>query len=72
MSLLSRQPAIASARAATKCFAIEIPAGVFYQIVALHGEALDWVKALAEDRRVKMGSIAEGKETFEEITLDIV
>lgn len=62
MSLLSRKPAVATARAGTKCFAIELPAGAFYQLVTLNFEALDYVKNLAEARKKAVGELhAEGR-----------
>jgi CRP-like cAMP-binding protein len=66
MSLLTRQPAIATARAATKVFAVELPAGTFYQLVTFHPAALEFVKTLAEARRQKVSAIVSGREDFSE------
>lgn len=72
MSLLTRQTAIATARATTKCFAIELPAGAFYQLVGLHGEVLDFVKALADERRKQIDQMTSGTSAFEEVRLPLV
>ncbi|MBI4819994.1 MAG: cyclic nucleotide-binding domain-containing protein [Deltaproteobacteria bacterium] len=70
MSLLTDQPAIATVRAKTKCFAIELPSAAFIKIVRGRPEALAFVREVIEKRRSESDQIlagaayAEGGVTF--------
>jgi cAMP-dependent protein kinase regulator len=72
MSLLSNDDAIATVKATTKSFVLELPAGKFRTTIMTHPQVLMYVGELAEERRRKFESIIDGSADYEEGHLDLV
>ncbi|MBI2373616.1 MAG: cyclic nucleotide-binding domain-containing protein [Deltaproteobacteria bacterium] len=66
MSLVTEQPAMATVRATTKCFAIELPAAAFTKIVAGRPEAMSFVREVIERRRAQVGDVISASTPYEE------
>jgi CRP-like cAMP-binding protein len=50
MSLLNNEPASATVRATSKCFALKLPAQDFREIIMTHPQVLDYVSQVAQTR----------------------
>jgi CRP-like cAMP-binding protein len=72
MSLLTHEPAIATVRAATKCFALELVAKDFRELIMTHPQVLVFVGDLAEQRRRENEAIVGGAADYAEGHLDLV
>lgn len=72
MSLLSNDDAIATVKATTKSFVLELPAAKFRTVIMTHPQVLMYVGELAEERRRKFESIIEGSADYVEGRLDLV
>jgi CRP-like cAMP-binding protein len=64
MSLLSQQPAVATVRALSKCFALRMPAKDFREVIMTHPRVLMFVGELAEQRERENQEISSGKANF--------
>jgi CRP-like cAMP-binding protein len=51
LSLLTRGAAVATVRAVSKCFALELPRAEFQRVIMSHPQVLEYVSAVAEERR---------------------
>jgi len=71
MSLLSQGPAVASIRSTTKCWVLLLAREDFDELVVASPRALEFVTALAEERRRINAAIAAGQISVEEARLPL-
>jgi CRP-like cAMP-binding protein len=71
MSILTRGPAMASIRAAVKCWALLVPRQQFQGLVLKHPQMLDYVNDLAEQRRLENDATLAGKRPYSEGRLQV-
>jgi CRP-like cAMP-binding protein len=71
MSLLSQGPAVASIRSMTKCWVLLLQREDFDEMVLANPRALEFVTALAEERRRINAAIASGQLTLDEARLPL-
>ncbi|RMH42921.1 MAG: hypothetical protein D6689_06665 [Deltaproteobacteria bacterium] len=72
MSLLAREPAVATVRATTKCFALAMPAEAFREVIMTHPQVLAFVGDLADQRRRANAAIAGGSGDYAEGRVELV
>jgi CRP-like cAMP-binding protein len=72
MSLLTHEPAVATVRTTSKCFALELPGNVFREIIMTHPQVLMFVGDLADQRRRENAAIIDGTADYTEGHLELV
>ncbi|MBI4511431.1 MAG: cyclic nucleotide-binding domain-containing protein [Deltaproteobacteria bacterium] len=72
MSMLTKGPAAASIRAASKSYLLELPRADFSEIIMTHPQVLEYVNTLAEERRLYIEEMLKGKATYREGRLRMV
>jgi CRP-like cAMP-binding protein len=72
MSLLSKEPAIASVQAKGRFIALELSAERFAELVRLHPDLTSVIAQLAEERRKRFVEIVNGREGYGEGHLHLV
>ena len=71
MSLLTRGPAMASIRAAVKCWALFVPREQFHGILLSHPQMLEYVGELVEQRRLENEATLAGTRPYSEGRLQV-
>jgi CRP-like cAMP-binding protein len=71
MSLLSRSPAMATIRAAAKCWALFLPREQFHGVVLSHPQMLEYVGELVEQRRLENDATLAGTRPYSEGRLQV-
>lgn len=71
MSLLSNSDAIATVRATSKCFVLEMPGQEFRETIMTHPQVLMVVGDLADDRQRQYDAIVKGEADYDEGHLDL-
>ncbi len=72
MSLVTGQPAIATVRAGSKCFAIELPAADFLTILRSRPSARDFIQEVVGRRTQRLRDLETGTAELHEGQLDLV
>ncbi len=72
MSLLTRGSAIASVRATSKAYLLDLPRADFQEVIMTHPQVLEFVNQLADDRRKQIEAILAGKATYGEGHVPVV
>lgn len=72
MSLVTGQPAMATVRAGSKCFAIELPAADFLTILRSRPSAREFIQAMVGRRTQRIQALETGSAELREGKLDLV
>jgi CRP-like cAMP-binding protein len=68
MSLLSHSPAVASVRAVSKIFLLELPRAEFTELIMTHPQILEFASTLAEERQKKIEAVRSGESHLPIVT----
>jgi CRP-like cAMP-binding protein len=72
MSLLAHGPAIATIRASSKCYLIELPRADFAELIMTHPQVLEYMSGIAEDRQRHLAAVKSGAAGYGEGHVRIV
>ncbi len=72
ISLLSQEPALATVSARDKCFALQLPAKEFRQVIMTHPQILETLDAISTERRERLEAIVAGASGYDEGHLELV
>jgi CRP-like cAMP-binding protein len=72
MSLLSHGPAIATIRATSKCYLLELPRADLAELIMTHPQVLEYMSRVAEDRQRHLEAVKAGAAGYGEGRVRIV
>lgn len=68
VSLLSHSPAVASVRAASKIFLLELPRAEFTELIMTHPQILEFASSLADERQQQIDAVKSGQSHLPIVT----